>query len=797
MVFLNYEGGGRIVRKVKWVCGLVLISLVALYFVVVIIAYPLIGVKVSSDGAGRWIVTNLDAAGWGIQRLQIGDEIISIDGVHPSVHSSVQHYKGIKKADTLDVKRYLPSGDVEEVRYVVDDELIASRLVFQLVMPVFTLLLLTSFSVLLYRKKKHDPAAAYLVGYFMLIGLCYLAGFASGRLDPFSRIALIASIGFVPVLFMHFMHIYCRRYGRFFMPVAQLRFAYAANIVIALAVIGSRWFPFLPYFGVRQIVVCALALWHMLIIFHLSRHIRQRPGGLHALSKLMLIAHAIAFTPILTLTILPPLFGQRVLAPTEITALLLLVLPISFMYMFTTRRLFDIDFVLNRLFYHAVLAFLLALPLFGIYYVLAGSDVALGQGVKILLSTYCMVLLFLFCKGWLDRILEPRMIVDMRRWQASLDRIVRQTPEVVKRADLDRLFREAVRDTLAVHDIEIYQWDENAADELTGPEMDGRRESIKRIRSAIARMGQAPDIGGFIPMAASSGLCVVLSKQKWAWTVLWLGEKENKTAFHVHERHWLQSIANYYHLTCENISLVEKLSEQLHSDFSDRRGMIPNWLSRLLYRLTESERHKLAADLHDDALQLVIDLERRLEGIGREFAAVEPLSERLDSIRFGLRDIASSIRHTCFELSPPQLRDVGLNASFETLINNTRRLTGFVITYRSTLIESECDEELIVTLYRIVQELLTNTAKHAQAKTIRIGLEQQGQMLYVTYRDDGIGISDTPVKDVTSHMGLAGIRQRLAGLHGQMDIETSAGKGVNIRITIPLSSAERWKEVKT
>jgi signal transduction histidine kinase len=136
------------------------------------------------------------------------------------------------------------------------------------------------------------------------------------------------------------------------------------------------------------------------------------------------------------------------------------------------------------------------------------------------------------------------------------------------------------------------------------------------------------------------------------------------------------------------------------------------------------------------------------------------------------------------ELRPRMLDDLGLAAAIEWLMGDFSRRTGIRCKTAVQVTQSRIGGNSATAIYRIVQEVLTNISRHANASRASVLLREVDERLEVLIRDDGIGISETQATDARS-FGLIGIRERAQGLGGNVSIRGETGKGTTVAISIP------------
>ena len=170
-----------------------------------------------------------------------------------------------------------------------------------------------------------------------------------------------------------------------------------------------------------------------------------------------------------------------------------------------------------------------------------------------------------------------------------------------------------------------------------------------------------------------------------------------------------------------------------------------------------------------------------------------PLSLRseLSMYKEQLLDSIHLTRETCSELRPTFLKEVGLVQSLDNLIQSYQLRSNFTVYLYVKHFRTELDQEMMLTIYRIVQELLTNTMKHSGAKHVHLRLFGDRDEVKITYEDDGEGMDKSYKWDAFTHIGLSGIEHRVNGLKGTLNIDTAKGEGFRAEIIFPLHQKGR------
>jgi signal transduction histidine kinase len=199
---------------------------------------------------------------------------------------------------------------------------------------------------------------------------------------------------------------------------------------------------------------------------------------------------------------------------------------------------------------------------------------------------------------------------------------------------------------------------------------------------------------------------------------------------------------------------------------------------------SEQERRRWARELHDETLQglgglqMLLSSALRTDDDARLHAAVRDAVEQI-----GLE--ISNLRSLIVELRPPALDEIGLVPAIETLAQRVASSEGLTVETDVALALEESERlapEVESTIYRLVQEALTNVIKHAAATRVEIELLMQGDAIAVTVRDDGRGFDpDAPADG----FGLVGMRERVMLASGEVTIDAQDGRGTTIRALVP------------
>ncbi len=207
-------------------------------------------------------------------------------------------------------------------------------------------------------------------------------------------------------------------------------------------------------------------------------------------------------------------------------------------------------------------------------------------------------------------------------------------------------------------------------------------------------------------------------------------------------------------------------------------------LSAGLVEAREEERRRIARELHDElgqelsALKMAIVQCARSHGLPEQDGGISTVSASLDGIMASVRRIAADLR-------PPMLDDLGLGDALEALVQAFSRRTGIPVRLRVDALAGSPDDKLAIALYRMVQEGLTNVARHSQATEARIDLHSAAGELMLRIQDNGVGLPADASLHGKGRFGLLGIQERAEALGGQLLLQSPGTAGTQILVRLP------------
>lgn len=219
----------------------------------------------------------------------------------------------------------------------------------------------------------------------------------------------------------------------------------------------------------------------------------------------------------------------------------------------------------------------------------------------------------------------------------------------------------------------------------------------------------------------------------------------------------------------------ERNEEQLHT------------LTGRILTAQEEERRRIAQDLHDDVNQRLALLMLELQGIDRRLDPLSPhVQEGVRNVLKGLEELSDDVRYMAYRFHPSILDDLGLKAALQRLLDDFSSRSGVKALFVHQPIDHTLDKTAATALYRVVQECLSNIARHAKATRVEVEVTVEDERVAVMVCDDGMGFDQMAINRAASGLGLLNMRERLLAVQGSCEVESSPGKGTTVSMYVPL-----------
>lgn len=209
-------------------------------------------------------------------------------------------------------------------------------------------------------------------------------------------------------------------------------------------------------------------------------------------------------------------------------------------------------------------------------------------------------------------------------------------------------------------------------------------------------------------------------------------------------------------------------------------------LSSSLVDAREEERRRIARELHDELGQRLTALHMELSSL-KSIQQTDMGTQRIDAMMGMVDETVASVRRIATELRPLMLDDLGLIAAIEWLAGSWARRMNINMRLELGDEDPNVSDSTAIALFRMVQEALTNIARHAHATRVSIRMRERSGELELVVHDNGIGFAKKSLQREGSH-GLKGMRERAYMLGGQLEVGSSRIGGARVRIRVPLAT---------
>lgn len=252
------------------------------------------------------------------------------------------------------------------------------------------------------------------------------------------------------------------------------------------------------------------------------------------------------------------------------------------------------------------------------------------------------------------------------------------------------------------------------------------------------------------------------------------------------------------------MAVLDNISQKSRAKARSARAELPDpWrptpemqhrMAGQLLSIQESERKRIASDLHDGLGQSLTMIKLTLAATTRMLAsgAVSEAAESLRQLNHRAHDALEEMRRVAMDLRPPMLDDLGILATMTWLFRELESaFPGMRVERDFAVQEDSIPQALKITIYRIVQEATSNIVKHANADRVRVSIERSGDALHLNVTDNGDGFDPDAVAvriGSPRGLGLLNMRERAAVSGGAYALESRAGMGTRVSVTWRLDS---------
>jgi PAS domain S-box-containing protein len=242
------------------------------------------------------------------------------------------------------------------------------------------------------------------------------------------------------------------------------------------------------------------------------------------------------------------------------------------------------------------------------------------------------------------------------------------------------------------------------------------------------------------------------------------------------------------------MTALRDITERINAEREREQAVAMEQKARAEYTLQliasqEAERARIAGELHDSFGQNLLLIKNRARLALAKKIADDDIREQVEAINDLAEQSIAEARRISHDLHPYQLDHLGLARALKEMVDKTAESSGINFKCKFDNVDDIFSKEAALNLYRVVQESLNNILKHSRAKKAFVRLERDVREVQLQIEDDGAGYNAKKIPNGKTGLGLKNIAERTRILGGKLETVSSAGKGVRITVTIPISES--------
>lgn len=738
------------------------------------------GISVERDKNDQWVIKEFDVSDAGaIFGLKIGDTVRKVNGKEADDYPFIKSWRNLDQYQTLLIER---NGKEFEIIPPKNTWYWADLLFYAYFGEVLCFIM----ALLLY-KILNSTSARYLSLVFLDIGIIFMSLGASIRGDLLGKFMIGTGVMLLPIIFLHFLVILLREKGNLKLSSAFLKYLYIPIVLLSLVYLSFIKVTKATYYIYHYMIILEM-LYFVLgfflnLLFLIYLFIKYRKAKTYASTIIKTVCYAlfISFSPLIFLSFIPKLLSGFEWVNSPITGWAVLLFPISFAYLISTKQLYDIDTILRRILLTTLISIVPSGIIVGFISLFLSKEYLIIRLLIIFIFILILITIVLYSLEYISTKLENVMFPRKHQLKKALKKISQNMKSISNMRELKEIILVDIVQTLQVVGGAIVFQYRHEIESITT----GRIDQVT-TENALSMYNSDSDVSEY-------SVFPINHHEEYSSYLVMTRNKTN-THLNLEEKQWLGLIISYLAVSLENLYLIRKLTMKVH----EMAAQIPNeqaaqdlvWFRKIMFELQEKERVRIAMDLHDTTMQDLYFLKGKIEVFMKEYTLLEESDRKLASIYDYIEIINSNLRQSCFELYPHLLQEIGLIETIRQVIEQEEIGFSFTlqfITKGASAIE-ESGLETKRHLFRIFQELLNNAKKHSQASKVKIELLFLKDDFYFIYEDDGIGFEESRLtnKEINSSgNGIEQLKSRAIYLNGQFELDTKKGKGVKMKFILP------------
>lgn len=738
----------------------------ACYLLWVIFTVPYIGLFVTASGHSV-VIDDIERYSWADTKpINEGDQLLLVDGKPAIENTSLRRTGYVKSAETITILR-----GQHVITYRVNDYLSFSNALFSFIVPFLFAVVCLIMGGFLIRLSTHDKSLTFLILFLAAIGPVFLTISAHQRLyDYLSRIGITLTMCFSLVFLIHFLSVYFKKAlhpmcSKFLLMALYI----GAGIAVALRIFHIHYPVELGF----TLLAFSVLLYLLIKIYWKTRATTKK-----RIVQILLSGLFLALFPFVAFYTLPALIDFHPIMNWEWTTPFFLFLPITLFYLVIATSLIDVSFIIGRLSYYSVISLVLTTISLSGYFILNRADSSILVYFRLGLIIFVLTLIILYVKEYVDFRLREWLFPKRKDYQMSLNHFLKRMKPGYKLSDLAFIMKSEIERVLPVERADLIR-------------VQGDQNKMNLMNDSGTEPAEYSGLPLFVPQGKiqvnSAGFSFVLSNNQEECIALVGKWKQPRRQLNIDEKVWLETFLNYAQISIENLYKAEELVGLISESEKVQDGL-PQTVKKALIKVSERERAQLSQDLHDtivqDQLALARDIDvEQMRWSNSEIAAI------LGRIRGRILDNVDTLRQVIRNLHPRFIHLMPFNDALNQLFQLVRQRAYFSLHVSMDENLRLFHPDLQTNLYRVIQELLNNAIKHAEANNVTVTLSREDDYLLLLYDDDGVGMDTQQIDSSFSTMGLSGVIGRVRSEGGKFIIESLNDdverKGLHIEIEWP------------
>lgn len=272
-------------------------------------------------------------------------------------------------------------------------------------------------------------------------------------------------------------------------------------------------------------------------------------------------------------------------------------------------------------------------------------------------------------------------------------------------------------------------------------------------------------------------------------------ELETRVEARTHElaavNHALVTEIEEHRETEQSLRTSEAVLQASQHELQQSRGDLRALAGQLL-TAQEADRQRISRDLHDDINQRLAMLSMDLRRMEKDSSNdSEPLRDGIRRVSEGLVAVSDEVRKMAYRFHPSILDDLGLLKAVRRLVDEFSERAGIPSSYVHKDPVGTLPPDVTICIYRVVQECLSNISRHAKASQVEVELICESDGVSLSVRDNGVGFDSSPGAQMSGHLGLLSMKERVRMAKGTLEVESTPLKGTEILVDIPLDLGAR------